>query len=677
MFAENDRISKRQTTRLLIFDLLGYSAISLPGMLAKVAGRDGVFSMILGILFGFFYLLLLNQVIKKTDTTYEALLINGFGKVLGTIFLVFYALFFLLLAGKVAASFTELVVTELLEQKFHLILFLILFLAFYGVCGGIECRARVYEILFWILLVPLGLLFLCAIPSVQVDYWTPVFSSSVSGVLEGGYDVFLSFFALAFLPFLAEFVVKKDHVYQSGRAALFLVGGIILVLYLILLGMFGAKALLTVKYPAVTMMSLVQMTGGFLKRTDTILFGIWFFTLFALLSSLIFFGGRIMSGLIMKKKGSLWGMLASTVFVYGMAELFYRREELLDFFELAFRYVGMPLVVLIPIFCIWKKCGKLLPLFLCCIFLSGCTGTEVEDREFPVTLTVNDKTNQFAKEWLNTLVEGTKKVDYNHLKVIVIERDYLEDDAKMSELLALLKQEKSVPLNAYVVTTDDAKSLKECEETIGMPLGNYVEELLEKSEEIKKETYPTIGLLYQEKENRMETLFIPYLTLVDEKPVIVAYEAYKRGEAKGLFETDIARLSFFLANQTKKQELQLAVNQFVELSNTKNKLSFAETREKTGRLRKQVIVEVNCDGKILYQTMGEDKEEIRTFLSEQIAEYMEGKTKAALLRGIDITNSKKKLGGNMREWYEYYEINDKAYEEEIDVCYRIKINWMD
>ena len=127
----------------------------------------------------------------------------------------------------------------------------------------------------------------------------------------------------------------------------------------------------------------------------------------------------------------------------------------------------------------------------------------------------------------------------------------------MSGLLTLLKQEKSVPLNAYVVTTEDADALEKAEEKLDKPLGNYVEELLERSDEIKKETYPTIGMLYQEKENCMETLFIPYLSLVDEKPEVVAYEAYKRGEAEGLFETDTALLSFFVADRMKKYELQL------------------------------------------------------------------------------------------------------------------------
>ena len=54
---------------------------------------------------------------------------------------------------------------------------------------------------------------------------------------------------------------------------------------------------------------------------------------------------------------------------------------------------------------------------------------------------------------------------------------------------------------------------------------------------------------------------------------------------------------------------------------------------------------------------------------------MTQKTKAALERKIDLTNSRKKLGGSMREWYDYYQTHEKAYEEEIEVVYDVTINW--
>ena len=49
MFSENNRISGRQTFRLLTYDLLGLSTLLVPTVLGQTAGRDGVFSIAIGV----------------------------------------------------------------------------------------------------------------------------------------------------------------------------------------------------------------------------------------------------------------------------------------------------------------------------------------------------------------------------------------------------------------------------------------------------------------------------------------------------------------------------------------------------------------------------------------------------------------------------------------------------
>lgn len=353
MFAKNHQISGRQAMRLLTFDLLGYSALMIPAALAKEAGRDGIWGIVLGTAAGFLYLRLLKAA----------------GSVTGRRLKIAYALYFLLLAGKVASVFAELVVTELLEKQFRLILTVILLLTWYGTAGGIEGRARVYEILFWILLLPLFVLLAGAVPTVDTDYFMPVFTAEPLAVLTGAYRVFLCFSVLSLLPFLSEFVRDKEQLYKSGRNALAVTGFILFVLYLILLGMFGDKALATIEYPAVTMMSRVQMTGGFLKRTDAIMFGIWFFTLFALLNSLVFFSSRLLAELpesilrnhaekFSKKNGMRYTLIFEMAAVWLLADRFYLHEEFARFCDLIFCYIGTPFAVLVPTVLVCLKKGR-------------------------------------------------------------------------------------------------------------------------------------------------------------------------------------------------------------------------------------------------------------------------------------------------------------------------------
>lgn len=692
MFAKNNQISGRQAMRLITFDLLGYSALLIPSALAGVAGRDGIFSLVIGGAAGFLYLRLLKAVMGEMQESYSAYIEKTCGSFGGKVIKAGYLIYFLLLAGRVASVFAELVVSELLEKQFRLILLIIMGLVFYGVTGGIEGRARVYEILFWILLIPLFVMMLFAMPTVDGDYWMPVLSAGPAAILEGGYLVFLCISVLCLLPFLAEYVKAGETLYVCGKKALLLTGSILLVLYLILLGMFGSDALATLDYPVVTMMSRVQITGGFLKRADAFMFGIWFFTLYALLNSLVFFGGRLWMDVaarivkylpgekksISEKVQARCCMLLEVVLVFALADCFYHSDVWKSYYEKFFWYIGTPFVVLVPVLLLVVRKGmrKLTGgwLMLGCLLLGGCAPTEVEDREFPVLLTITSE-EDFSKNWLNSLQEGTKKIDYNHLKVVLLERDFLEDDAAMGEMLALLKEDKNVPLNAYVVTVDNLEQIEKAGENLEVPLGNYLESLLEHSDEIKKETYPTLGMLYQEAENRMETLFIPYVSLMEEQPEVTAYEVYKRGGAERLVETDVALLSFFIGNQMEEYVLQLGVNNYVQLSNTKNKISFETNREVSGLIKKQVIVTVQCDGKILYQTYGEDETEAEEWLEKLLIEYMTAKASGMLEQKIDVTNSMKKLG-SMRDWYAYYREAPDFYEEDIEIIFQTDIQWI-
>ena len=347
MFVKNNQISGRQTTRLLLFELLGYSALLIPAVLAQTAGRDGIFSIGIGIVAGFFYLRMLKKTCSQIKGSYSQALIETCGSTLGNGIKTGYLLYFLLLAGRIAAVFAELVVKELLEKQFELVLFLIMLLVYYGVSGGIEGRGRVYEILFWIILIPLFLMMLLAVPGVDTDYWLPVMTESPTAILKGAYRVFLCVSILFLVPFFSEYVSGEEQVYRCAKKALACTGLILGALYLILLGMFGEDALKTMDYPAVTMMSSIQMTGGFFKRADALMFGIWFFTLYALLNSLVFFAGQLWK---VKKRTERIPLFLEVAAVYLLANGFYYSDSLKAIYEKSFVYIGTPFVILVPLF---------------------------------------------------------------------------------------------------------------------------------------------------------------------------------------------------------------------------------------------------------------------------------------------------------------------------------------
>ena len=699
MFSENNQISGRQVFRLLTYDFLGMGTLLLPTMLADTAGRDGIFCILAGILSTFLYLKLLRYLLKGMKTSYPDFLKQKCGKVCGYVLWGGYFLYFILMASYTAYLFSTLMLNGLVENvSFYLVLMLILLLAFYGMAGGIEGRARVYEILFWFLMIPLFLMLFAACREVKPAYWSPVFMADGKEVLSGSYYVLFCYSMVSIVLFLKEYVADRRKCVGAAEKAVWFSGGVFAVLYLILIGLFGVEALAQMKFPAVTMMSRVQVTGGFLKRTDAFMFSIWFFTLYAMLNSMVFYSGNLAAKVIRDCGGYLEGKkrmlpyLILLLLVYGVTVLFYRNQQFLDCVTFLLWKIGTPFVVGVPVLlCLTgerkkhKKKVRVLVLvcFLFgCLFLQGGNVAELEDKAFPVLLNIRDQ-DDFQNVWLNHEYAGNKEVDYNHLKVVLIERSFLEKEAEVEDMLSMLEQEKEVPWNAYVMTTESCDRLAQTEGKLDTLLGNYLEELLENTSGIDQKAYPTLGMLYEERANHLETLYIPFVDIEGEqsgaveddteKPQITAYEVWKRGRAAGLVDTDTARAAFFTQNFADDYTLQLAPELYVKVDAASCRVKETEKIGVGGLTEQIVAVTVTGEGEILSGTVSASEKE--QLLNTRMEDYLNAIAAHALEKEIDITNSYRNLGADNRTWYFKYQNTPAAYEKDIKIQYLVEINW--
>ena len=724
MFSENNQISGRQVFRLLTYDFLGMGTLLLPTMLADTAGRDGIFCILAGILTTFLYLKLLRYLLKGMKTSYPDFLKQKCGKICGYVLWGGYFLYFILMASYTAYLFSTLMLNGLVENvSFYLVLLLILLLAFYGMAGGIEGRARVYEILFWFLMIPLFLMLFAACREVKPAYWSPVFVADGKEVLSGSYYVLFCYSMVSIVLFLKEYVADRKKCVGAAEKAVWFSGGVFAALYLILIGLFGVEALAQMKFPAVTMMSRVQVTGGFLKRTDAFMFSIWFFTLYAMLNSMVFYSGNLAEKVIRDCGGYLEGKkrmlpyLILLLLVYGVTVLFYRNQQFLDCVTFLLWKIGTPFVVGVPVLLFLtgerKKHNKkvrvlVLVCFLFgCLFLQGCNVAELEDKAFPVLLNIRDQ-DDFQNVWLNHEYAGNKEVDYNHLKVVLIERSFLEKEAEVEDMLSMLEQEKEVPWNAYVMTTESCDRLAQTEGELDVMLGNYLEELLENTSGIDQKAYPTLGMLYEERANLLETLYIPFVDIEGEqsgavqddtekeeqsatvwddtekeeeeqqpvmtgKPQITAYEVWKRGRAVGLVDTDTARAAFFTQNFADDYTLQLAPELYVKVDAASCRVKETEKIGAGGLTEQIVTVTVTGEGEILSGTVSASEKE--QLLNTRMEDYLNAAATHALEKEIDITNSYRNLGADNRTWYFKYQNTPTAYEKDIKIQYLVKINW--
>lgn len=712
MFSENNRISGRQGFRLLTYDLLGLSTLLVPTVLAGVSGTDGIFGIGLGIAAALLFLKLLSAVTRDMNGSYTEYLEQRLGVFPGKAVQAGYLIYFLLLAGYTAYLFSNIVLQNLLrEESFWLVVILLLLLAGYGLWGGIEGRARVYELLFWFIMIPLFFMLFSALDEVKTDYWTPVAMTGAGGILAGGYYVFVCFSLVFLVLYLSEYVPDKTVLFKAGRTAVIFAGAVHAILYLILLGIFGSGALAQMQFPAVTLMSTVRISGGFLKRADAFMFAIWFFTLYAILNSMVFYGANLLKGLtgILKRDRFRNNALAaerlfagvSLVLVFFIAAVFYQSREACEYYELFLLYIGTPFLILVPVIlalCIFfkknpgrargiKKGGAALCILITFALLSGCNTPELEDRNFPIEAAIDD-TEEFAADWLDAENAGSRVADYSHLKVIIIGRQFLEDEEAMEEFLDFFEKKTEIPRNAYLAAAENAGDIVQLSGDLGESVGTYLEELFENVSEIDKKAFPTLGAMYQEKENRQETLFIPFIKEADKKPALDHFFAWKRGKPAGDVDQAAAQLAFFTEGDMESYMALLKDAGYVRLFEPHHDIAFQEEQ------KRRIVVNIRCSGEMIYQKKIQEASENtqkqeqskhiskqgtddKASVEEQVEAYMNRLASQMLKdRRIDVSNSFKKLGGHRRAWYQEYEAKNEAFEEDMEIEYHVTITWV-
>lgn len=564
MFSNNSKISIRQVYRLFLFDFLGLGSLALPTILSRMVGSLGWICIIAGCLLGLILLALIAYAQSKDTDKYKNV------KRVINIITAIQGIFACAFCTKV---FVDLVRYSLIpDEKYWLVLVVILAVSSYAIKGGLESRARVYEVLFWFIIIPLVVMLAGAVPNMRLDrIWDVEIGASdilsqICAVMKGSYIVFASFMTLIYVLFLKESVEKTQQKYFYGAAAKALIqnGIILLAVYLILLGNFGAKSLQGMRFPVVTLMSTVQIKGSFFKRTDALMMGVWFFTMFAIVNINLFYACQLLYQGIFQTdevghkenqnckaeeneslQNEIWTQnphwmaekidkkrivnicVMLTVFVISL--IFNGQEGIMNKYLTVFLHVIVPVLVLIPVM----------------LILVGCNANELENRCFPMLAAVDydeeagmveffytfpksGLNSDNAQETANVAIMPVYDTDFgsarqtyendlsldadiNHLKVIILGKSFLEREDDYDLMIETLRQEETFPRNTYVAAVDDINHYFELNDSMNNDIGSYIETLLEKKQREEGLELVTIGDLMDDDTDAKEN--VPVLNM--------------------------------------------------------------------------------------------------------------------------------------------------------------------
>lgn len=441
-FAQNESISPRQLYRLYVFNLLGVGTLVLPNNLAKL-GKYAFISIALGVFMAWLFMWIVSEVREQKKSIYD----RSFGKTAHAKMLIYdliIAIYELSQAAFLAWIFVKLIRDSLIpDESFTVMLLVIMAVCAYALSGGVECRARVYEVVFFFVLIPLAAMLLFAISDVRFDYLMIKdrvgVDFGIADIFAGAYYVFAASISVFNILFVRERSVSQIR--GSVSKAILTYAGILFLLYAVLLGSFGKYSLSEIEFPAVVLMSDVQIKGSFFKRADALMLSVWFFTLFSVLNMSLYyavlrcedFAGNIVKVIFTFNKGRGFSnnkqlscdrqkshnegnsSIRSRCIIFVIAITVALAYILESGDEIVKKYLGFLLCIAIPVIVV-LTIG---------LMLTGCSAVELEERCFP-TLAAVDVVAVDTDEITDKEVTGKDVTDY---KEYVSHRDDLANES--------------------------------------------------------------------------------------------------------------------------------------------------------------------------------------------------------------------------------------------------------
>ena len=539
-FAQNESISPRQLYRLYVFNLLGVGTLVLPNNLAKL-GKYGFISIALGVFMAWLFMWIVSEVRERRKTIYD----RSFDKTKYAKMLIYdliIAIYELSQAAFLAWIFVKLIRDSLIpDESFTVVLLVIMAVCAYALSGGVECRARVYEVVFFFVLIPLAAMLLFALSDVRLDYLMIKdrvgVDFGIADIFAGAYYVFAASISVFNILFVRERSVSQIR--WSVSKAILTYAGILFLLYAVLLGSFGKYSLSEIEFPAVVLMSDVQIKGSFFKRADALMLSVWFFTLFSVLNMSLYYAvlrcenfaknttkviftfnksqgfsnNKQLSCDRQKSHDEGNSSIRSRCIIFVIAVTVTLAYILESGDEIVKKYLGFLMCIAIPVIVV-LTIG---------LMLTGCSAVELEERCFPtlaavdiVAVATDETTDKEVVEFyynmdksyepeyaddIKTAVDSfegrlSQKADTNHLKVILIGKTLRNNKAAYSDFMEYCKTSKKFPRNTYVCMADDINDIFD-------NMGDYYEQKMNKENHEDGEPIITLGTLLDDYTNEI------------------------------------------------------------------------------------------------------------------------------------------------------------------------------
>lgn len=373
MFSQNGKISEKQMRRMLILPVYASLIFVIPHLAAWLFGESIVFGLIVFFVFACIYVACiygLSSRLRKTGEKYGITMgfeKNGTVPVLkmdpaGRLLMLLQVL-----RLTVRLAFYVCLSVEVLREGQvpfmpknaggnvggFLAALPLLLVALYGAGKCMEKQGRLYELIFWLLFIPLVLVLVFGILEVDFSVFVPKWNVSFQALLFRGY-LLLPFLMpvenyLLLRPFLQE--KEQGDRRKDGASSFFAILKTVLlvcVLTLFILGIYGIQGAGQKEMLTVAIMRYIRLPLGIVERVDVLL--VWFFVIgcFVLVSQTLNYAGMLLSAVFGREK-KIWFLVVVLGIALVIAAFLPGYNGALWLYRSCGAVLDVPLSLLIPV----------------------------------------------------------------------------------------------------------------------------------------------------------------------------------------------------------------------------------------------------------------------------------------------------------------------------------------
>lgn len=353
------KISKNQVT-WLIFAIAPVGLTSLPRDISQYTGQSGWITIIVASILILAVMSMLILLAKRYPGQSILIIFKKVaGKWFGSFLFLILTLYMVIGTGISIRILVDGVITHVLLNTPHGVLIFILILsALYPVIKGVETITRFNEILQPLILITFLFICLLAIKDVDFSEFKPIISldfKPVKGLLLSSYPFFYVLSLLFFFPYIKNYEALKKGLYLG----IGWVGFEALVLFLMVVGLFGTVELQYIQYPSIELARIIEFP--LFERMEILFLQFWIVYSYSLIAVTFFAGIKGFQSLFSQSRKWIWVVIVSViVFIIAILpnnlEMAAKVASIQNYINLFFLFIFFPALLLINT--VKKKVGK-------------------------------------------------------------------------------------------------------------------------------------------------------------------------------------------------------------------------------------------------------------------------------------------------------------------------------